>query len=62
MELLVQMYVMFELHIVILFLTMKGKTVGEIHRELVQMYGENCIDDSNVRNGREILKTTIVYH
>ncbi len=38
---------MFELCVVIRFLLVKMAT--EIHRELVQMFGENCINVSNVR-------------
>ncbi len=33
---------------VIHFLTAKGRKVAEIHRELVQTYGENCIGVPNV--------------
>ncbi len=31
------------------FLTLKGKTATEIHKELVQTYEENCIDVSNMQ-------------
>ncbi len=44
-----QEYVTFELHAVIRFLTATGNMTTEIHRELVQIYGENCINVSNVR-------------
>ncbi len=40
---------MLKLHMVICFLTAKEKVVAEIHRELMQTYGENCIDVSNMQ-------------
>ncbi len=44
MELPVQEYVMFELRVVICFLTAKEKAMAEIHRQLVQMCEENYMD------------------
>ncbi len=41
MGLPVREYITFELHTLICFLTVKGKKVAKIHRELVQRYGEN---------------------
>ncbi len=44
MELPVWEYITFGLCVVIYSLTVMGKIVTEIHRQLVQTYGENCID------------------
>ncbi len=53
MKLPVRKYITFKLRVVIHFLTEKGKTAAEIHRELVQMYGEICINASNVRRKKQ---------
>ncbi len=47
---------MLELHTLICFLTGEGNTAAEIHRELVQMYRENCIDVSILRRWKRDVK------
>lgn len=40
-----------EIHAVIRFLSAKGPQPIEIHLQLVEVYGESCLDVKNVRKG-----------
>ncbi len=53
---------MFELHAMILFPNTNGEKVAEVLAELVQTYGEKCIDMFRMcEDGREILRIIIMY-